>query len=100
MYPTGHEPDNCVGGAITSQATVVIIDANGQEVLRLTPNAVGNFTSTTSVFKPYTAKVVYQGRERVMTTPQQSGDCNACHTQTGTNTADPTNLAPGRITLP
>ena len=43
---------------------------------------------------PFTAKVTYQGRERAMTAPQTSGDCNGCHTQAGANGA------PGRITLP
>ena len=100
VFPTGHEPDNCIATPEVEQATVVIIDANGNEALHLTPNGVGNFWSDQSVALPYTAKVEYQGRERVMMTPQQSGDCNTCHTQTGTNTSDPNTPAPGRITLP
>ena len=43
---------------------------------------------------PYTAKVLYNGNERVMHAEQTSGDCNACHTQYGTQDA------PGRILLP
>jgi hypothetical protein len=43
---------------------------------------------------PFTAKVTFQGREIVMTTPQTDGDCNSCHTETGANGA------PGRIKLP
>jgi len=43
---------------------------------------------------PFKAKVTYMGRERAMNAAQTSGDCNACHTQNGTNSA------PGRILLP
>jgi len=42
----------------------------------------------------FRAKVVYQGRERIMTVAQTIGDCNSCHTQYGANNA------PGRILLP
>jgi hypothetical protein len=40
------------------------------------------------------AKLTYLGRERIMATAQTSGDCNLCHTQSGTS------AAPGRIILP
>jgi hypothetical protein len=43
---------------------------------------------------PFRAKVVADGRERVMLMPQTNGDCNACHTESGKNGA------PGRIVLP
>jgi hypothetical protein len=93
VYPTGHEPDLCNGANGTNGARVVIVDASNRTVT-LTPNAVGNFYSTTAITAPYTAKVTYQGRERIMPAAQTSGDCNACHTQNGANGA------PGRITLP
>ena len=60
----------------------------------MTPNAVGNFSYRGTVAKPYTAKVTYMGKERIMVTAQTSGDCNSCHTQTGVNSA------PGRIITP
>ena len=93
VYPTGHEPDLCNGANGTNGARVVIVDASNR-TLTLTPNAAGNFYSTTAITAPYTAKVTYQGRERIMPAAQTSGDCNSCHTQNGANGA------PGRITLP
>jgi hypothetical protein len=72
---------------------VVITGFDGQ-TLTLTPNAAGNFSFEGSVALPFQAKVVYMGRERMMGTPQSSGDCNGCHTQSGTNGS------PGRILLP
>ena len=93
LYPTGHEPNLCNGVNGTTGARVVIVDASNQ-TLTLTPNAAGNFTYTGTVRTPYTAKVTYQGRERIMPVAQTNGDCNSCHTQNGTSGA------PGRITLP
>lgn len=93
VYPTGHEPDLCNGANGTNGAKVVIVDA-ANRTLTLTPNASGNFSYTGPLTTPYTAKVTYQGRERIMPAAQTSGDCNSCHTQNGTNGA------PGRITLP
>jgi cytochrome c553 len=93
LYPTVHEPDLCDGADGANGATVVITGADGKS-LTLSPNTAGNFYSETRVALPYQAKVVYMGRERAMTDAQTSGDCNACHTQAGTNNA------PGRIVLP
>jgi hypothetical protein len=98
VFATPHEPDDCngvdgdVGGAV-----VVITEANGT-VTELPINSAGNFflekPSNQFTF-PYTAKVVYQGRERIMLTEQvDSGDCNHCHTLDGDEEA------PGRIFLP
>ena len=100
LYPTAHEPDQCNGvNGTTDGAQVVITDANNKTIT-ITPNSVGNFYSTVAVAKPFTAKVTYMGRERDMTTPQTSGDCNACHTQAGTAVPAGTTAAPGRIILP
>jgi hypothetical protein len=93
VYPTGHEPDLCNGANGADGAQVVIVGADGK-TQSLTPNSAGNFSSQTAVALPYQAKVVYMGRERVMTAAQTSGDCNGCHTQSGTMSA------PGRIVLP
>ena len=93
VYPTGHEPDLCNSKVGTDGARIVITDADGK-TLTLTPNGAGNFSSEAQVKLPFQAKVTYQGRERLMLTAQTSGDCNSCHTQTGTN------MAPGRITVP
>jgi len=93
IYPTGHEPDLCNGANGTNGARVVVVDAANHTVT-LTPNAAGNFSYTGTIATPYTAKVTYQGRERIMPVAQTSGDCNSCHTQNGSSGA------PGRITLP
>ena len=96
LYPTMHEPDDCVGATTSSYAgaQVIVVDAHGNE-FAMTPNSGGNFMGSPGGFTmPFTAKVTYQGREIDMTTPQTSGDCNACHTEQGANGA------PGRIALP
>jgi hypothetical protein len=93
VYPSAHEPDLCNGANGSNGARVVITGADGV-TQTLTPGASGNFNSRTRVTTPFKAKVTYMGRERTMMTAQTSGDCNSCHTQTGTNSA------PGRILLP
>jgi hypothetical protein len=97
VFPTAHEPDNCDGVGV-SGATVVITDAGGQEH-SLPVNAAGNFYHNNlfglgNFALPIRAKVVYNGKERVMATAQMSGDCNSCHTEKGSSNA------PGRIMLP
>jgi hypothetical protein len=92
VYPTAHEPTDCDGVSVNG-ATVVITDANGK-VVTLAVNSVGNFDTSTTIATPYTASVAYNGLTLSMALPQTSGDCNSCHTVTGTNGA------PGRITLP
>lgn len=92
VFATAHEPNNC-NGSSAGATTIVIRGANGAE-LTLSPNAVGNFYSYASVVRPYTAKVVRDGVERVMSTAQTNGDCNTCHTLEGASSA------PGRIMLP
>lgn len=109
VYPTAHEPNNCratgdMGGPPINTAKVVATDANGKD-WSMSVNSVGNFylpriTSTLSFKFPYTIKVLYDGRERDMTTKQTSGDCNACHTQDGTTTDPMGAKAPGRVLLP
>ena len=92
LYPTAHEPADC-NGSSAAGATIVVTDANGT-AHTLTPNAAGNFYLSTAIKQPYSAKLVYQGRTRVMATKQTDGDCNSCHTESGTNGA------PGRLMLP
>lgn len=99
VYPTGREPNDCNGVQGLNDVQVVITDALGR-VYTLAPNRAGNFflerESSTPFAYPYTAKVVSGGgaKVRAMNTPQQSGDCNACHTQDGKNDA------PGRVVIP
>lgn len=95
VYPTRHEPDLCNG--VPGNMTVVLTGADGRE-LRLPVNAQGNFFATQRTFAglalPFRARVEGNGRVRMMSTPQTSGDCNACHTQRGANGA------PGRVLAP
>jgi hypothetical protein len=102
LFAEGHAEDGCIPTAaevsLLSQAQVVITGADGTSI---TPSLVfddafanGNFSSYGSVRLPYTAKIVYAGKERAMIAPQTSGDCNTCHTVAGTSGA------PGRIALP
>ncbi len=101
VYPTAHEPDDCIGAgsaAGISGVYITITDANNNKTV-MGVNSSGNFYTTKSIAMPYTARVTYQGRERDMVTPQTSGDCDGCHTESGTNTGQGVN-APGRIMLP
>jgi len=93
VYPTAHEPDGCYGAKGSTGVQVVITGADGK-TLTLTPSGAGNFYSTTAVALPFQAKVLYMGRQGVMLEAQSTGDCNSCHTQTGTS------AAPGRIVVP
>jgi hypothetical protein len=92
VYPTGHEPNDC-NGAGNAGVVVVITDASGQEH-ELAVNQAGNFTLSGTLAFPYTARVVAGGASRAMGSSQSTGDCNSCHTQSGSNGA------PGRIVLP
>lgn len=96
IYPTAHEPDDCNGiDGLKEDAKVVIVAADGA-TFTMSVNSVGNFylKERDDVTLPYRAKVVAGGRERVMATEQTSGDCNSCHTESGTDDA------PGRIMAP
>lgn len=95
VYPTLHEPDQCYG--VPGGASVVVTDATGRSVT-LAVGPTGNFSlsaeTSAALAMPIRAKVVSNGVERAMASPQNSGDCNKCHTETGANGA------PGRILLP
>ncbi len=95
-FPSLHEEDDCVSPP-PADGEIEILDAAGEVKLFLRPNAAGNFVSTSVTVPfpmPYTARVRANGRTRAMTTPQRSGDCNACHTEQGSSGA------PGRIVWP
>jgi hypothetical protein len=91
VYPTLHETGYCYG--INGGAQVVITPLCGTPIT-LEVNSAGNFYYTGTVRSPFTAKVVVNGAERVMVTPQTYGDCNSCHTQNGLQGA------PGRVIVP
>ncbi|MEW5854520.1 MAG: YceI family protein [Myxococcota bacterium] len=86
-----HDETDCNG---VPNVTVRITDANGA-VIELLTNTAGNFKTSTSIAKPYTAEVVDAlGNVRRMFTPQTDGNCMNCHTMEGANGA------PGRIIPP
>jgi hypothetical protein len=102
VYPKGHNPMNQCNGVSTSAApykgaTVVVTDANAK-VFTVPVQANGNFyryALGSGFTPPYTALVkLADGSTNKMGTMQTSGDCNSCHTDTGTMGA------PGRIWPP
>ena len=94
VFPTAHEPYDCDGSNGTTEPVVVTITDSAGNVVTLDANGVGNFYYRGTLSPPYHAKVTASGRERVMSAAQTSGDCNSCHTVTGTSGA------PGRIMAP
>jgi hypothetical protein len=95
VYQTAREPNNCFGGIGSGpQITVEITDAMGTVHNVAAFGTSGNFYLERIIPTPYRARVIFDGRARVMNTPQTNGDCNACHGATGSMGA------PGRIVLP
>ncbi len=91
IYGGVNELDDCFGVA---DVEIVLTGADGT-VVTLMSNDAGNFSREhLSIQLPYTAKVVYEGRERPMVMAQTELSCNSCHAQTGLNNA------PGRIVAP
>jgi hypothetical protein len=93
VYQAFHEPDNCYG---VEGVVVQITDANGQ-VIKLTTNKAGNYTVRTkdgAIAMPFHAKVIFQGKERMMMGAKGNGNCANCHTMNGANGA------PGRVIIP
>jgi hypothetical protein len=91
VYDALDEPDECFGVA---DVAVQLIGADGKTV-ELHSNDAGNFAhGKLDLALPYTTRLVYEGRERRMTTPQTELDCASCHGATGKNGA------PGRILVP
>lgn len=97
VYPTGHEPDDCLGVDGTATPMYVEITTADARVLQLPVNGSGNFMYDAEegpLMFPISAVVVAGGETRAMLSPQMTGDCNSCHTEMGTNGA------PGRIVAP
>jgi mono/diheme cytochrome c family protein len=86
VYETLDAADDCFGLA---GVTVEITDDAGM-TWSLTTNDAGNFwiePDEGPVTFPYRAKVIADGMEIVMATPQSEGACATCHTRTGANAA-------------
>lgn len=91
VYGAVNEANECFGVA---DVEIVLTGADGQ-VVTLHSNEAGNFSREhLSIAVPYTAKLVYEGRERAMVMAQTELSCNSCHGQIGLNNA------PGRIIVP
>ncbi len=96
VFPAFHEADNCVSPP-PADARIEILDLAGNVTMTLLPGRSGNFTSSATapgVAVPYRARLVAGGLTRSMVTMQDSGDCNACHTEQGMKDA------PGRLVWP
>ncbi len=99
VYPTGHEPNDCVG-TVEGPLQVVVTDSTKAEVkIPVSAGNNGNFSLlTTKLVAPFTVRVenTATGKSRAMTRTLAAGegDCNSCHTDSGTNSA------PGRIVAP
>ncbi len=99
VFTKRDEPGDCSG---VHGATVIIKDAAGTE-FRLKSNPMGNFHMHggghghgPELKTPFTVKLLHDGKERQMYTPQTNGSCNSCHTAQGTAPAGQ-GKPPGRI---
>lgn len=120
IYPTAHEPDDCVGSKGTGALSVAVTDKNGKRATaKVIPasgaafGSAGNFYfflydhNGNKVLEPGPmANVVVTGANgtRAMSETAPSGSCNECHTQKG-NLPDSykpgfKSTAPGRIMAP
>ena len=90
VFPTGHEPDDCYGvDGVAAGIEVEVTDAMNQ-VFTMPVNEAGNFMQMGmpgSVVFPISALVRRGDLEIKMASSQNTGDCNSCHTQDGTNNA-------------
>ncbi len=96
VYPSLHEPDDCLGGGASIKGAVVVVtDADGVEH-QATVRTNGNFVieSGPDLKTPARAEVRLNGKVAKMKEDVTSGDCNFCHTEQGKNGS------PGRILAP
>lgn len=95
VYPTLHEPDDCLATTGLEGVTVFVTDANGNTFEEPVRTSSGNFMALeTYVAMPITAEVRKNGKAIKMMAPVDSGDCNACHTVQGTDGAAGRIIAP------
>jgi hypothetical protein len=100
VYPTLHEPVDCIGSAPPPQITVTVTDSRRPipRTLTMQVNASGNFSTNALPLQrltlPLKASISDGVKTRAMQGSVNSGDCNSCHTQNGANGA------PGRIMAP
>lgn len=101
LYTEFHEEDDCNGsaGRPNARPEVEVTDATGVPFF-ITANSAGNFYTTHPFRFPLQRVRVFSPNGTVveMGSAAPHGDCNACHTREGTNTA--TGMAPGRVVIP
>lgn len=94
-----------LGGTVYSQldagaesgvagAQIVVSDASGSEIERLTSNAAGNFYTATQLPAGFRVAVEYEGKSVEMPCPPPAGNCGACHS------SPPIGGPLGRVVIP
>jgi hypothetical protein len=73
---------------------VLVSDASGQLLEKLTTNAAGNFYTATPFPPGFRVALQYEGESIAMPCPPPAGLCNACHND------PPIGQALGRIYIP
>lgn len=74
--------------------TVLLLDADGGEVVSLVTNAVGNFYTQAPLPEGFRVALEYEGERLEMPCAPPTGGCAACHS------IPPVGRAPGRLFLP
>lgn len=99
-----HDSDDCNGYPTddpdpTHRARIEVLDSNNHLFL-IYANRVGNFYTTFPLRMPlrHVRVISPEGVVTDMNSPAPHGDCNACHSRAGEETAIGT--APGRIVIP
>jgi hypothetical protein len=92
VYAKFDEKDNDFG---VEAATVQLTDAKGA-VTTMVTNKAGNFHSGRGavIAMPYTAKILFNGKERKMSSMKMTANCMQCHSAKGNGGA------PGRVVAP
>ncbi len=70
-------------GGEAAEGAIVEVTDDGGNVIRMTANAAGNFSSWQAVTPPLRATVEYEGEVLEMRGTFDEGDCNACHACAG-----------------
>jgi hypothetical protein len=94
IFPGSHDPDDCNGVDGLGVAVAFFVDPGAELGPRVQVNRVGNFSIGAATPPAYRVKIIAAGKESIMQTPVTNGDCNACHTASGTQGASGRLLKP------
>ncbi|MBS2031894.1 MAG: hypothetical protein JST54_28615 [Deltaproteobacteria bacterium] len=96
--------DSMAGAALSSDATITVIDSGGRTATVSTDiwgNGNGNFsTRGTSLVPPYQVSISRNGSTLYMLHLAPSGACNSCHTQSPAASCSSAGVTPGRVFAP